>query len=237
VRTGANSMVRTFWFDRRGSLRAGPRYPRCRFRAGGTFHGCATTDATKKFEIFLWRLARSHTSRGYGDSAEPLSQPHRCGSVPAHAEADGDDRGSGPGRGRSSPRLWRWLAVGSHASRWPAALGGTGAPSRFRIRPPKCWHLPGGADGDGDGMKGVNSPADAVLGRPTTCASFGPLPGRVTPKPCGSPAPGGMPQEPLRAVRSSSRWGSAPPFPGRLSAVAPSDQMARSATFVAATGS
>lgn len=59
-------MERRFWLSSKGSLRAGHRHLCCRFRTGGTLHGCATRDSERNLRLLLWRLACSHTSRGYG---------------------------------------------------------------------------------------------------------------------------------------------------------------------------
>jgi hypothetical protein len=202
--TVAIGMVRRLVVDRRGSNWAGHRYPCCRCRAGGT-----STDARQGIPRrnlrFLCGVWPGRTPvEGMGTLSEPLSQPPRCGSVPAHAEADGDGRGRerARGRGRSSLRLWRWLAVGSFlmdASRWPAAPGGTGALSRFRILPRRCWPLPEGADGDGDGVKDVNGPADAVFGAASYLRQLRSGTRTRHLKTLWLAGPGGMPQEPLRA--------------------------------------
>lgn len=132
------------------------------------------------------------------------------------------------------------VGVGSllmDASRSPAAPGGTGAPSQFRVLPPKCWHLPEGAHGNGDGMKDVNSRRTPCPG-PTTSAASVRDPDAVHLKTLWVTGPGVMHQKSLRAGALRFSLGLRPALdPPAGCAVAPSDPIAHFATFVAATGS
>ncbi len=240
MRTGAIGMVRRFGCRSKGLQPGGPSVPLRRFRAGGTSTGARQRIPRRNLGFLCGVWPGRTPVEGMGTFSEPLSQPPRCGSVPAPAEKRRPAVEVGMGVGaQSSPRLWHCWPSAASASRWPASPAGTRAPSRCRILPRRCWHLPEGADGDGDAVRDVTSPADAVFGAANYLRQLRSGTGTRHLIPCGSPAPGGRLKSRCEPpLRSGSRWGSARPLthPGRLSAVAPSDPMALSATFVAAVG-
>ncbi len=146
----------------------------------------------------------------------------------------------GVGVGGQSPLcFWRWLVVGSllmDVFRRPAAP--RPAPEHPRgvgLSRRNAGNLREGAGGDGDGVKDVYSPADAVFGAANNLRQL-PSGARTRHlKTLWVTGPGGCRNgrcEPQ--LRSGSRWASAPPLthPGRVSAVAPTDPIALPATFV-----